>query len=167
MKTSQYSGRQESRPLCLHHTLSSISHILFRYWLLALCGLQQHPQIKCFRCPKWTCNHNTSITLDIRSSLSITGIWLCIYFQSHIPVMLRGDLMSSGIEVLVVAGSLGTSKAFLLGCFCRLPSTNSQYLRKLFRHLDMLRYRLTLKKTIPYIQYPIMAKQKQVFRNVC
>ena len=56
--------------------------------------------------------------------------------QSHIPVMLREDLMSSVIEVLWLQVHLAHLKPFLLGCCYRPPGANSQYLNNMCEMLD-------------------------------
>ena len=59
-----------------------------------------------------------------------------IYFQSHTPVMLTEDLMSSVIEVLWLQVHLAHLKPFLLGCCYRPPSANSQYLNNMCEIVD-------------------------------
>ena len=54
------------------------------------------------------------------------GGGVALYIQSHIPVMLREDLMSSVIEVLWLQVHLAHLKPFILGCCYRPPTANGQ-----------------------------------------
>jgi hypothetical protein len=57
------------------------------------------------------------------------GGGVAVYIQSHIPVMLREDLMSSVIEVLWLKVHLALHlKPFIVGCCFWPPSADSQYL---------------------------------------
>jgi hypothetical protein len=60
---------------------------------------------------------------------------VAVYIQSHIPVMLRGDLMSSVIEVLWLQVHLAHLKPLLGYCY-RPPSANSQYLNNMCEMLN-------------------------------
>ena len=67
-----------------------------------------------------------------------------VYIQSHIPVMLREDLMSSIIEVLWLQVHLAHLKPFLLGCCYRPPSANCPYLNnKLSKKRNVLSLSIT------------------------
>jgi hypothetical protein len=55
------------------------------------------------------------------------GGGVAVYIQCHIPVMLS-DLMASVIEVLWLQVHLAHLKHIILGCCCRPPNANSQYL---------------------------------------
>jgi hypothetical protein len=68
------------------------------------------------------------------------GGGVAIYIQSHIPVMLREDLMPSVIEVLWLQVHLAHLKPFILGCCYRPPSANSQYLNNMCEMLDSVQY---------------------------
>ena len=59
-----------------------------------------------------------------------------MYVQSHIPVKLRDDLMSNGVEVIQLQVHLPHLKLFLVGSCYRPPSANSQYLDNMCEILD-------------------------------
>ena len=61
---------------------------------------------------------------------------VAVYVQSHIPVKLREDLMSSVIEVLWLQVHFALLNHFLLGCCYRPPGANSQYLNNMCEMLD-------------------------------
>ena len=71
-----------------------------------------------------------------RRDINIYGGCVAVYIQSHIPVMLREDIMSGVIEVLWLQVHLAHLKPFLLGCCYRPPSANSQYLNNMCEMLD-------------------------------
>ena len=64
------------------------------------------------------------------------GGGVAVYIQSHIPVMLREDLMSSVIEVLWLQVHLAHLKPFLFGCCYRPIIAKSQYLNNMCEILD-------------------------------
>ena len=81
-------------------------------------------------CAYWCCIYSEPYSCNVYRG----GV--AVYIQSHIPVMLREDLMSSVIEVLWLQVHLPHVKPIILGCFYRPPSANSQYLNNMCELLD-------------------------------
>lgn len=71
-----------------------------------------------------------------RKDINSHGGGVAFYVQSHIPVRVRHDLMSSDIEVLWLQVCLKHLKPILIGGCYRPPSANSWYLDNICAMLD-------------------------------
>jgi hypothetical protein len=92
MKTSQYSRPRKQTSVYITYT---IKHLV---------AYSNTPKNRGFRCAKWTCNHNTSITQDILSALQeygseyISGITHLMYILYSILSLFRSDVALPYVE---------------------------------------------------------------------